>query len=72
MKDVYVFEKKGEDVFLMCCFDFYNSDVGYGDMSNYHIHKAWWNGSFTEKKGKNAMKNILKCVPYATFKYVGF
>lgn len=67
----YVFEKKGDDVLLMCYFDFNNSDVAYGDMANYDIVKAWW-GSFTEKKGKNAMKSILKCVPNATFRYVGF
>lgn len=72
MKDMYVFEKKGDDVYLLVYFDFYNSDVGYGDNHNYSIHGVWYNSSFTERKGKNAMKNILKCVPNATFKYVGF
>lgn len=72
MKDVYVFEKKGDDVLLLSCFGFYNSDVAYGDMPNYDIINAWWDGSFTERKGKNKMKSILKCVPNATFQYVGF
>ena len=72
MKMEYVFEKKGDDVLLLVKFDFYDNDVAYGDMRNYDIVKAWWDGSYTERKGMNVMKGILKNVPYATFKYVGF
>lgn len=65
-----MFLKKLETVFfLKVCYDFYNSDVAYGDMPNCDVLRAWYEDSFTARKGKNAEINILRGNPNATFKY---